>query len=155
MIRNLLTCYSKRPKEDCQPMVLGTNSTAPGIPNLECAEEGHFIQCKQLNSDTARMWQRQGRATRRPEVRGPRHFWGEAPLWLDSSALLCSVLLCPALPCLALPCSSLLHLLLSVFRVSPRPAREIPSVQSKGKVCSLRQRAADLQRQKSPPMVPE
>lgn len=56
----------------CQPMVVCTNSTLKGIPNLGCGEEGDFTQCKQLyciqhscensmameqlNSGTAQLW---------------------------------------------------------------------------------------------------
>lgn len=45
----------------CQPMVVCTNSTLKGIPNLGCGEEGDFTQCKQLyciqhSYGTAQQW---------------------------------------------------------------------------------------------------
>ena len=63
-----------------------------GIPNLGCSEEGNFIQCKQFNCETVQLWKQEG---------------SEAPLQLDSPALLLASLLC-----LAVVCTGLLWLVL-------------------------------------------
>lgn len=38
---------------NCQPMIISAHVTLTGIPNLGYSEEENFIQCKQLNYDTA------------------------------------------------------------------------------------------------------
>lgn len=61
----------------CQLMVIGTNSVPTGIPTLGCGEEGNVLQCEKLHCDWATAW----------GSTAVRQFWGDAPLWLDNSAL--------------------------------------------------------------------
>ena len=103
--------------------------------NLGCGEENCLVQTAQCHS----------RAVRSP--------WGDAPLQLDSSALLCLVfsLLCAGLPllCLALPHLSFSALVQGdIFNISA-PARETQSLVEMGK-CAPWAREELTYRERSP-----
>ena len=94
------------------------------------------IQHYSMAMKTAQLWGS-------PGAQGP---WGQAPLWLDSSALLLAGLLC-----IVLACSALLHQ--DIFHVSAQPGRQ--SLWWKGKLHFQSWREAGLYGQKSPPLVPD
>lgn len=90
----VLTAWSRYNLCPCQLMVVGTNSSPTGIPNLGCGEEGNFIQCRQLNCDTSMaVEQLRSDTTQLWSSIAARQPWGQAPLWL-SSTLLRSTLPC-------------------------------------------------------------
>lgn len=100
----------------CQPVILGTNSTPTGIPSLGCGEKGNYIQCKQINCDTAWLWGQLNSDNTISSVKR-QHV---------SSAVLHSSLLHSALLCLLFSTwSSLLQwdvvsILSSMFQLQPR-----------------------------------
>lgn len=58
MVRNLLICYTKRPKDGSR--IVSTDPRLRGIANLLCAEKGNYSQCKRLDCDTAQLWKQLG-----------------------------------------------------------------------------------------------
>lgn len=141
----------------CQPMVIGISSIPTEIPNLGCGEEVNFIQCKELNRDTAQLWDSSIVLRLNYEatwlVKWP---WTHAFVCLDCFALpwdelVCSSLLCSA--CSSLVWSGLVRCLSLVFQL--QQGNTVFSLRWKGTVRSPSQREADSYRQKSLPLVPD
>lgn len=133
-------------------MVIGANSMLIRIPNLSCGE-WLFIGYKQLNCDMVQnnnSVRAQLKSSPLWHIRAVRRPWGEAPVWLDSSVLLCFACSSPlqSVPPALLHSGSGRHLRYFVFSILA-PAREIQlfSLSLEGKMC--------ISRQKSPPLVPD
>ena len=80
-------------------MVVRTNSAPPGIPNLVFFEEGNYSvkNCSIVIQHGCEV------------ALGAWRLWAEAPLCLDSSALLLDGLFCSALRWSALLCAVLIY----------------------------------------------
>lgn len=96
----------------------------------------------QLNSVKAQLWSRMA-------VRWP---WGEAPFWLDSSALLCSAC---SFPLWSGKMSLVMSLVFRLWCFRSSQGNIVFSHQWKGKMCSVSHRGIDLHREKFLPLVPE
>ena len=121
-------------------MVIGANSMPTGIPSSGCSEERNYSV--QNNSNVITAHSENGMALREP--------LGQAPLLLDSSALLYSSLLCAALGWSPLICSGETS---SVFQFSQGVA--VFSLWLKEKWWSSSQQETGLYGKESLPLTPD